>query len=347
MRLRAGDRVEVRSKEEILRTLDTNGRLEGLPFMPQMFQYCGEQFEVYKRAHKTCDTVNDYHSRRLTSGVHLNTRCDGEAHEGCQAACLIFWKEQWLKPINKKGSLKKSTPHCATKRDEPIDSRRCTESDVRAAARAEKQQPTEETRVVCQATNLPDFTTPLQWWDLRQYLEDYTSGNVTLTRMFSGFVYAGYFILYRRLSRYWWRFGMLFRWFYNRSRAIRGGFPFPRRVGTIIDGQPTPTCDLNLQPGELVRVKPLEEILATLDEKNKNRGLYFDAELVPYCGGTYRVRTRLNKFVDERTGKIITTKNVAIILEDVWCQARYSDCRLFCPRSIYPWWREIWLERVY
>ena len=58
MKLRAGDWVEVRSKEEILRSLDKNGRLEGLPFMPQMFQYCGKRFRVFKRAHKTCDTVN-------------------------------------------------------------------------------------------------------------------------------------------------------------------------------------------------------------------------------------------------------------------------------------------------
>ena len=54
----AGDWVEVRSKEEILETLDKNGRLDGLPFMPQMFKYCGQRFQVYKRAHKTCDTVS-------------------------------------------------------------------------------------------------------------------------------------------------------------------------------------------------------------------------------------------------------------------------------------------------
>ena len=56
-KLRAGDWVEVRSKEEILRTLDATGRLDGLPFMPQMFQYCGQRFKVFKRAHKTCDTI--------------------------------------------------------------------------------------------------------------------------------------------------------------------------------------------------------------------------------------------------------------------------------------------------
>src|SRR5215475_6681727 len=103
MRLRPGDWVEVRSKEEILRSLDKNGRLEELPFMPQMFRYCGQRFRVYKRAHKSCDTISGkYFGRRLSDGIHLDLRCDGQAYGGCQAACLIFWKEAWLKPIDEK-----------------------------------------------------------------------------------------------------------------------------------------------------------------------------------------------------------------------------------------------------
>lgn len=49
MKLKAGDWVEVRNKEEILATLDKRGRLEEMPFMPQMFKYCGPQFQVYKK----------------------------------------------------------------------------------------------------------------------------------------------------------------------------------------------------------------------------------------------------------------------------------------------------------
>jgi hypothetical protein len=40
-------------------------------------------------------------------------------------------------------------------------------------------------------------------------------------------------------------------------------------------------------------------------------------------------------------------KTPAVILDDVFCLARYSNHRMFCPRSIFSWWREIWLERVY
>ena len=52
MTLSAGDWVEIRSKDEILATLDKNGRLDGLPFMPQMFKWCGRQFKVQKRCMK-------------------------------------------------------------------------------------------------------------------------------------------------------------------------------------------------------------------------------------------------------------------------------------------------------
>jgi hypothetical protein len=43
---------------------------------------------------------------------------------------------------------------------------------------------------------------------------------------------------------------------------------------------------------------------------------------------------------------MVRFKNQAIIREGVICQSRYSDCRMFCPRAIYSYWREIWLERI-
>src|SRR5215471_2056176 len=100
MALRAGDWVEVRTRQEILRTLDRDGRLDGMPFMPQMLSYCGQIFRVLRSAHKTCDPVYTCTSRRLPSAVHLDLRCDGKAYGGCQAGCLLFWKEAWLKPVS-------------------------------------------------------------------------------------------------------------------------------------------------------------------------------------------------------------------------------------------------------
>jgi hypothetical protein len=91
MKAQAGDWVEVRGAGEILRTLVEKGHLDGLPFMPQMFNYCGQRFRVDSRAYKTCDTVSGHdRGRRLPDAVNLAVRCDGQAYGGCQAVCLIF-----------------------------------------------------------------------------------------------------------------------------------------------------------------------------------------------------------------------------------------------------------------
>lgn len=343
MKLRAGDWVEVKTKEEILATLDSRGRLDGLPFMPQMLQYCGQRFQVFKRAHKTCDTVNQSGGRRLPGGIHLDLRCDGAAYGGCQAACLIFWKEDWLRPVDaadpaRPGDFGPESRSPESSRDKTP----CTEADLWAGTRAEDDPVTHEPRYRCQATQLPYFTTRLPWWDIRQYVEDYTSGNANLDKILRGFIYAGY----NGVINAGIKLGRPLRWLYDKVQILRGGLPYPRKRGTIPAGKPTPTEVLDLQPGELVRVKSYPEILATLDTANKNRGLYFDAEAVPFCGRTFRVRSRLNRFIDEKTGKLVITKNPSILLDGVCCQARYSECRMFCPRSIYTWWRESWLERV-
>ena len=343
LNLHAGEWVEVRTREEILATLDKKGQLEGLPFMPQMFQYCGRRFEVFKRAHKTCDTVNQTGGRRMADAVHLDVRCDGQAYGGCQAACLIFWKEAWLRRVSSETEEAASFDSGkSAQRFAPESGGPCTEKDVWTGTRAPDQQNEQDPTYVCQATQVPAATTPLRWWDMRQYVEDYRSGNVGAGRILRGLIYANYY----NLSRAGVGLGPFMRWFYDRFQAVFGGIPYPRRRGTIPAGQRTPPAALNLQPGELVRVKPYEQILATLDTDNKNRGLYFDAEAVPCCGGTYRVLSRVNRIVDEKSGKLLKFKNECVILEGVWCQARYSDRRMFCPRSIYSYWREIWLERV-
>ncbi len=136
------------------------------------------------------------------------------------------------------------------------------------------------------------------------------------------------------------------RWLYNTFHRLWGGTLFPRTPGRIPEGQPTPTVSLNLQPGELVRVKSHEQILDTVNTDNRNRGMSWDAELLPYCGGTYKVLRRVTRQIAERSGKMIEMKGACIVLESVVCQARYSSCRMFCPKQMYPYWREIWLERV-
>jgi hypothetical protein len=126
----------------------------------------------------------------------------------------------------------------------------------------------------------------------------------------------------------------------NRCRRIFGQATIPRIVGEL---RRTPHVELGLQPGEWVEVKSHDEIVATLDRRGKNRGLSFDSEMLPYCGRRFRVLRRVETIVDEVTGKLRTLPGVCIVLEDVVCRGVYHR---LCPRSIYPYWREIWLRRI-
>jgi hypothetical protein len=226
---------------------------------------------------------------------------------------------------------------------QPNASAGCSEGDVWKATRVHEPSSEGKIRYTCQATELLNFTQPLRPWDARQYLEDRTSGNASLLEMISCFLYFGftYGAMAKRRT-----LGRPSRWVYDKFQSLRNGIPFPRRVGKLGPGEDAPVNILNLKPGDLVRVKSYSKILDTIDAGNKNRGLFFDAEMVPYCGRVFRVRNRVEKFIDEKTGYMRRLKTAAVILEGVYCQSRYSENRLFCPRSIYSWWREIWLEKV-
>ena len=89
------DQVRVKSAVEILSTLDTEGRLNGMPFMPEMVTFIGQTLAVRRRAEQTC--VEGLGLRSLPQTVFLeDARCDGAAHDGCQRGCALFWNEAWL-----------------------------------------------------------------------------------------------------------------------------------------------------------------------------------------------------------------------------------------------------------
>jgi hypothetical protein len=325
LNLRVGEVVEVRSRDEILATLDQRGELESLPFMPEMLQFCGRRFRVDKLVVKLCDTINWTGIYRMDHAVHLaGVRCDGQAHGGCQAGCLIYWKEAWLKRVD--GGVAEAAPGPSSLVPPgrvPLDLVAATRKPADPAAPGEEVYS-------CQATELlraaPEWVPP---WDLRQYVLDVRSGNARLLTMLRS-VGVGAFNEYQDLSR---------RLLPGPLR-IRGGMRFPFIQGKQ---QKTPQETLDLQPGELVRVKPIEQIVETLDTANRNRGMTFDPEMLKYCGRQARVLRRVERIIDEKTGKMLHLPNPCIILEDVICT---SDYHRLCPRGIYPYWREIWLERV-
>jgi hypothetical protein len=105
----------------------------------------------------------------------------------------------------------------------------------------------------------------------------------------------------------------------------------------------TPAAALNLQPGELVEIKSLEEIVETLDLKGKNRGLSFEPDMIAYCGKRFKVKSRLDRMILEKNGQMVEVKN-SVLLENATCNCYYAFAG--CPRREYQYWREIWLRRI-
>lgn len=330
--LHAGDWVVVRSKAEILATLDANGCLDSLPFQPEMLAYCGRRLRVAKVAHKTCDNIRKTGGRRMRDAVHLEkSRCDGSAHGGCQADCVFFWKEVWLRRANPP----------ADSREELVTSAPRVEGLVQLRTRTRETEHSDDPTWVCQLTTLYDATTLLQWWDIRQYVRDVTTGNHTAWHMTKLLVAA----MYRKFVDVGRGYRLKIQ-FYNWFQRLTGGKPYPMVNGRIPPGQRTPTETLDLQPGELVEIKSPDEIDATITPDGVNRGMRYDMEMRKYSGERHRVQMRVDRLINEKTGKMLQMKNPCIQLEDVYCRAECTDRRLGCPRASNTYWREIWLRRV-
>jgi hypothetical protein len=311
--LRRGDLVEVRSAAEILETLDEHGELDAMPFMPEMVPYCGRRFTVDRRADKICDTISSsLRSRRMDNTVLLDDlRCDGSAHGGCQAECRYYWNEAWLRRVQPG-----APPPGAANDDDAV-----------AALLARVQPATQwtddagEVRFRCQATQTNAASIPLSTADLRSYVGEVSSKNVSVRKFARVMLRA---VIWQPMHHF-----RILRW--------------PKGTSEKSPPKPEP---LGLQSNEWVRVKSLEEIEATLTTGGTNRGLHFDPEMVPYCGTVLKVRGRVTRIIDEPTGKMLEFGSDCIKLDNAVCSGERSTGRWFCPREIYPYWRESWLERV-
>lgn len=176
--LHVGEVVEVLSREEIRATLDKNGMYENVPFMAEMWQYCGKKYRVYHTAEKVC--VEGTLLRHMKNAVFLDElRCDGRDHDGCRRACLIFWKEAWLR--RSAGTVEPpSPPHPVTSDEKSIP---------------QKIDPGKT--YSCQSTQLLAATEPLSRWSIGQYIRDVKSGNFTAPQVLRSLA----LVIYNRISR--------------------------------------------------------------------------------------------------------------------------------------------------
>lgn len=312
--LRPGDVVEVRSATEILATLDGDAALGRMPFMPEMAQYAGRRFTVSRRVDKICDTIAYTGNRRMHDTVYLeDLRCDGSGHAGCQGGCKLYWKEAWLRRVDDDAIAVREPNGDADKlkRHTHIGARTVREFDG---------VPSEVWR--CQATDALKASERLRGYDLRQYWRELTNGNF------------GTFRFVRLLARAFimevaCRFGLI------THIPLRGH-----------GNESAPREPLGLQPGDLVQVRSPSEIAPTLDASGLNHGLSFDREMLPYCGRTLRVKDRVQRLVDDKTGRMLNIRKDCLILEGAVCSGESSVRCWFCPREIHTYWREAWVRQV-
>ena len=317
--LRPGDVVEVRSHAEILATLDAHGALDSMPFMPEMARLAGRRFTVSRRVDKICDTVNGTGSRRMQDTVYLeDLRCDGSGHGGCQAGCRIYWKEAWLRRVDddRPGTVKTQAPQAP---DDPVAE---LERLIRAGTHPVTDDSGEEAELWrCQATEAFKATEPLKTSNLAQYWRELRNGNFGLLH----FLLVAARGLVLEVGR--------------RTRLLK---PLPLTG----PGTRTAPAGLDLQPGERVRVRSPEEIAATLDDTGHQRRLSFDREMLPYCGRTMRVADKVERIIEDSNGKMLKIPRDTVILEGGVCSGERTAGCYYCPREIYAFWREAWMERV-
>jgi hypothetical protein len=305
--LEPGDLVEVRSAAEVVSSLDGDGKLDGLPFMPEMLALCGRRLRVSKRADNTCALGQP---RRIENTVHLGQlRCDGSAHRGCEAGCLFLWKEAWLRRVTDRVEDSNHTEIA------PVG----IEDGAYRLLSEFAQKP--DNTLMCQSTELNSATCPAPLGNSSSYFVKVARDCAANKRSVEDL---------RRLVTYFW------------GKVILGLFMLWARAPWNADRyHKTPATPLDLKPGEVVRVRGMFEILRTLDRKGCNRGMEFKPEMFQFCGRKYPVIINMTRRIDERSGELKGFRSPCIVLESVYCQGQRS----FCQRANYHYWREIWLSR--
>jgi hypothetical protein len=95
-----GDRVRVRSIQEIRATLNSKDWLKGCKFMPEMEQYCDTVQRIFQPVERFLEE-SDYTIRKTKGLVLLeNIYCQGVAGAGrCDRSCFYFWRVEWLEDL--------------------------------------------------------------------------------------------------------------------------------------------------------------------------------------------------------------------------------------------------------
>ncbi|MCK4790518.1 MAG: hypothetical protein KAV87_42675 [Desulfobacteraceae bacterium] len=334
--LRIGTIVQVKREPEILATLDEHGAFDGLPFTCEMQEFCGGTYKVrmiLNRIHISGVGVRGIDDVVILEGV----RCNGGAHGACGRACYLLFKGAWLNVLGKGKPISNISRTSGDLIDEPSfwkDGIQPCQGNGAALVKATKSLSSLNIRQYIHDLRVSTWKPrDIIWmllfllnrkWDARQPIWDLGMGN----RSFGDLARMTFMVL-----------GQTARWYLDSSwrATLRNAKSEPIVKPKIPSSQP-----LNLQPGELVKVKSREEILATLDSRENHKGLRFFGCMLNDCEKRLRVLSRVHSVVDEITGRQVKGIKNTVLLEDSICTGiSYRGC----PRLCFWLWREDWLKR--
>lgn len=306
---KAGDWVLICSAEEIEATLDVDGRTDGLSFMPEMAAYCGRAFRIGRAGTTVCINSESNYMGRIDDCFVLQTksRCDGSFHGGCQMACQFLWKSAWLKPSDPLESVDAAS--------DALNAAGGATAQTELADRLSKLVKVSPEVYRCQATQLVQIAAPTPVHNFKQYADENRRSGIKLSLIVR---YAA---------------GVVKKKVLRQSDSV---------IGTC--QRKTPQSTQKLAVGDLVRVKSLEEIKATLNRQGCNRGLWFDPdEMAPLCGKELRVSRVIERLIDERNGKLRGFPSHTVVLSEIACSGVFKR---FCSRGLFHFWRTIWVEKI-
>lgn len=204
--------------------------------------------------------------------------------------------------------------------------RRVEQSADACAAVAREESPrslplpdfgTQPPRYHCQLTQLGAASKPIEGWSFIDILRPLVSGNVTPAAFAVGWLTN----------------------FFNDIQQWRQGAGFPNFEVALKD---SPAEGVVLKPGDSVVVRSSAEIGTTLNAQSLNRGLYFEPDMLKYCGQRFPVKAEVQRIIDIVTGEMRQMNTPAYILDDV----RWSGERqLFNAQHEPLFWRAVWLKR--
>jgi hypothetical protein len=301
-----GDEVEIRSWPEIRATLDESGRLEQLPFMPEMFHMCGQRARVFRCMHRLFDYRKSRRMRHMDGAVLLiSAVCDGSKHGGCQAACHTIWKAAWLRRAERSAEAK-NVP-AASLRSHPQIDVSCLQLGTHAP------------RYSCQLTQLHHASEPLDRWGVANFLRPLVAGNVTIAAFGVGWL----------------------TYLFNELQQMRKGVAFPAFESPIQGDAMSEEAPLVV--GEEVVVRSSGEIRATLNDQLMHHGLWLEPDMLKYCGRRCRIQADVKSIIDIVTGEMLTMKTPAYMLRDVHFS---GERQLFNAQYEPLFWRAVWLRRA-